>query len=124
MNQVLRSAYVAELTAAEAATQQGEIEQAFCHLARAHILSQRFTRWHVHVHWLMLRLAAAIGDWREVRGQLSRILAAAIFSRIWVPAGNTGRANVSAMKPMPIPDDLQESLDGRRYQPPATGPGS
>lgn len=121
MKQVLRSAYVAELTAAETAAHQGEIERAFFHLARAHILSQRITAWHVHVHWLMLRLAATIGDWREVRGQLSRIIAAAIFSRIWVPAGNTGRANVSAMKPMPIPDDLQELLDGQRNAPPAGG---
>jgi hypothetical protein len=42
-----------------------------------------------------------------VFGQLSRIFAASIFSRIWVPVGNTGRANVSAMKPMPMPDDLR-----------------
>ena len=72
------------------------------------------------MHWLMLKLGVEIGDWREVRGQLSRILAAAIFSRIWVPAGNTGRANVSAMKPMPIPDDLQESLDGHRSAKPGS----
>jgi hypothetical protein len=48
-----------------------------------------------------------MGDWREIRGQLSRIFAAAIFSRIWVPVGNTGRANVSALTPMPMPDDLR-----------------
>ena len=120
MNEVLRSAYVAELTAAEGARHRGEIERAFSHLARAHILSQHFTRRHVHVHWLMLKLGAEIRDWREVRGQLSRLFAAAIFSRIWVPAGNTGRANVSAMKPMPIPDDLQESLDGHRSAKPGS----
>jgi hypothetical protein len=55
----------------------------------------------------MLKLGASMGDFREVFGQLSRILAASVFSRIWVPIGNTGRANVSAMKPMPIPDDLR-----------------
>ena len=113
MNQALRSAYNSELTAAEAANYKGEFARAFDHLARAHILSQRFTRQHVRVHWLMLKLGVAIGDWREVRGQLSRIVAAAIFSRIWVPVGNTGRANVSAMKPMTIPDDLRAVLEIR-----------
>ena len=43
-------------------------------------------------------------------GQLLRILAAAFFSRIWVPIGNTGGANVPAMKPMHIPADLRAIL--------------
>jgi hypothetical protein len=51
------------------------------------------------------------GDFRESIGQLSRMVAAAIFSRIWVPAGNTGRANVSAFSPMPIPEDLRKILE-------------
>lgn len=107
----LRNAYDAELNAARAATVRGDAAAAFRSLERAHILSQRHTRQHVHVHWLMLKRGASATDWREVLGQLSRITAAAIFSNIWVPAGNTGRANVSAMKPMPIPDDLREILD-------------
>ena len=65
---------------------------------------------HVRVHWRMLRLGASVGDWREVLGQASRIAAAAIFSRIWVPIGNTGRADVSALKPMPVPEDLRAVL--------------
>ena len=106
----LRTAYVAELDAASAARVGGDTESAFRHLERAHILSQRHTRSHVYVHWLMLKLGASAGDWREALGQVSRITAAAVFSRIWVPAGNTGRANVSAMRPMPIPDDLRGIL--------------
>jgi Protein of unknown function (DUF3703) len=111
MNDALRAAYVAELTAARTATAGGDIERAYHHLERAHILSQRYTSKHVHVHWLMLRLGASEGAPREVLGQLSRIVAAAIFSRIWVPVGNTGRANVGALKPMPIPDDLRSVLE-------------
>jgi hypothetical protein len=103
----LRIVYRAELLAASAAMAGGDTERAFEHLGRAHIISQRYTWQHVHVHWLMLKLGASTGDWREVFGQLSRILAASIFSRIWVPVGNTGRADVSAMKPMPMPDDLR-----------------
>lgn len=107
----LRNAYRAELLAASAATAERNTERAFEHLGRAHIISQRYTWRHVYVHWRMLKLGTSIGDWREVGGQLSRILAASIFSRIWVPIGNTGRANVSAMKPMPLPDDLRILLD-------------
>jgi len=110
VNGALRTAYEAELNAASGATVRGDAETAFHHLERAHILSQRHTWQHVRVHWLMLQLGASGRDWREVLGQLSRIIAAAVFSRIWVPLGNTGRANVSAMKPMPIPDDLRRIL--------------
>ena len=111
MNDALRAAYDAELAAATAAGAASQFEHAFEHLARAHILSQRFTAQHVYVHWRMLRLGAAMGAWREVFGQCTRIVAAAIFSRIWVPPGNTGRANVSALRPMPVPEDLRAILD-------------
>lgn len=114
MNDALRAAFETELTAAGAAEARGDTEAAFRHLERAHILSQRYTLRHVYAHWRMLRLAARIGDRREMLGQVTRIVAAALFSRIWVPAGNTGRATVSALRPMPIPDDLRAVLeDGR-----------
>jgi Protein of unknown function (DUF3703) len=104
MNAAIRSAYEAELRAAEAANAGGRSELAFHHLERAH----------VHVHWLMLRLGAWSGAWREVTGQATRIVAATLFSRIWIPIGNTGRADVSALKPMPIPDDLLSVLESER----------
>ncbi len=107
----LRNAYDSELAAAAALAMAGDTERAFHHLARAHILSQCYTWQHVRVHWLMLRLGVASGNRREVLGQSSRIVAAAIFSRIWVPSGNTGRANVDALKPMPIPEDLRVILN-------------
>ena len=110
MNPRLLDAYRRELAEARAETLAGNAGVAFRHLERAHILSQRHTLQHVYVHWLMLRLAASTGAWREVIGQATRVVAAAIFSRIWVPAGNTGRAQVSAMRPMPIPADLREVL--------------
>jgi hypothetical protein len=110
MKRELRNAYEAELGAADTAAAGGRVQAAFHHLERAHILSQRHTSEHVRVHWLMLRLGASAGAWREVIGQATRIAAAAVFSRIWVPIGNTGRANVSAIRPMPIPDDLLSLL--------------
>ena len=52
-----------------------------------------------------------VRDWREVAGQLPRILAALLFSRIWVPLGNTGRARVSAFQPMPLSAELKRLLE-------------
>jgi hypothetical protein len=108
MRTTLRTAFEAELAAASAAR---DYEAAFDHLARAHILSQRYTAAHVRVHWRMLRLGLGAGDMREALGQAIRIAAAAAFSRIWVPLGNTGRADVSALRPMPVPEDLRALLE-------------
>jgi len=103
--------YHLELSAAHGAMLAGNAELAFHHLERAHILSQRHTVRHMYVHWLMLRLGFSTCDWQELFGQVTRVLAAALFSRIWVPIGNTGRANVSALQPMPVPEDLRETLE-------------
>jgi hypothetical protein len=111
LNATLRRAIEVELANASQATARRDFDTAFRHLERAHILSQRFTVRHVHVHWLMLKHGTATRRPREIAGQLVRMVAAALFSRIWVPAGNTGGANVSAMRPMPIPDDLRHLLE-------------
>lgn len=107
----LQEAYSAELDLARIAAASGNVGTAFRHLERAHIIGQRDTLAHVRSHWLMLRLAASVGQWGEVAGQAVRMVAAALASRIWVPAGNTGRANVGAMQPMPIPEDLRALLE-------------
>jgi len=107
----LKEAFTAELAAARSVFRRGAFEVAFRHLERAHILAQRHTAPHVTVHWWMLRIGLRRRDPREVLGQIGRIAAALIFSRIWVPAGNTGGANVSALKPMPVPDDLKKWME-------------
>lgn len=107
MSTALKAALHAELDAVRCAATP---ELAFHHLERAHILSQRYTLAHVRVHGLMFRHAWRHGLWREVVGQSVRLPAALLFSKIWVPLGNTGGANVSALKPMPLPDDLKALL--------------
>lgn len=109
MGTTLKSFYQNELTAAREAEARGEFVRAFTHLERAHILSQRFALAHAATHLRMLRLGWR-RDAREVGGQLSRALTALVFSYIWVPVGNTGRANVSAFRPMPLPEDLARVL--------------
>jgi hypothetical protein len=46
-----------------------------------------------------------------VAGQLPRIIAALLFSRLWVPVGNTGRARISAFTRQPLSAELQRLLD-------------
>jgi hypothetical protein len=55
----------------------------------------------------MLRVGWHRRDGREIFGQVLRLVATlpgAPFG--WVPAGNTGGANVSALRPMPMPPEF------------------
>lgn len=106
----LRAAFEQEWRAATVARQAGMLDQAFYHLERGHILSQRLTWVHVKCHLAMWRIGWRRRDAQEVIGQAARIVAALLFSRLWVPIGNTGGANVSALQSMPIPDDLNALL--------------
>ena len=45
---------------------------------------------------------------KETIGQIGRILASLLFTLIWVPKGNTGGANISPIKPMPIRKELEK----------------
>jgi hypothetical protein len=110
MRAMLRDAIHAELRSARELEQRNDLAAAFAHLERAHILSQRFALMHARVHLRMWRIGYKRRDLREMFGQTMRTIAALIFSRLWVPVGNTGGANVSAMQPMPVPEDLRELL--------------
>ena len=97
----------AELAVAGEAETAGDYAMAFRHLERAHVLGQNSTVQHVRVHIRMLFWGMRRHDRKEVIGQLVRVVGAA--AKTWVglvPRGNTGGANVSALKPMPIADDL------------------
>ncbi len=111
MTQTITQAFASEWQAATSAREARQFDRAFAHLERAHILGQRRTWLHMRSHLGMLAIAWQRRDVREIVGQLTRIFAAAAFSRIWVPEGNTGGANVSAVRPMAIPDDLRAILD-------------
>jgi len=111
MKPTLRQAYLDELARAREAEHAADLDRSLRHLARAHILSQRFAFAHAATHLRMLRLGLIRRRPREVLGQATRTLAALLFSRIWVPIGNTGLADVSAFRPMPVPEDLARLLD-------------
>lgn len=107
----LKSAIALELEAAAGAETALDHMAATAHLERAHVLSQRITYLHMKTHVRMILFAIRRRDWREVAGQSTRIPAALVFSRIWIPTGNTGGANVSAFLRMPIPPELQSLLE-------------
>jgi hypothetical protein len=66
---------------------------------------------HVRVHGSMLVTGWKARDVREVRGQILRLLAGGPASAVGrYPVGNTGRARVSAIQPMPVRPDLAEIL--------------
>jgi hypothetical protein len=110
----IRPSVQAELDAAAAYEAQGLAALAFGHLERAHVLGQAATVEHVRVHWAMLRWALRNHAAREALGQAWRIAGATLKTWLWVPAGNTGGANVSGFKPMPVPADLQRVIDAAR----------
>jgi hypothetical protein len=61
----------------------------------------------------MLAHAFRRRDLHEIIGQLMRLVVAGPGS--WTgryPVGNTGGANVSALQPMDVPDDLRAILEG------------
>jgi len=91
----------------------GNLENAFSHLERAHILGQSHTCPHARAHWWMLKVGWERRDLTEITGQVVRIVGALTFSRIWVPGGNTGGAHVPPFKSMPIPEEFQALLKGR-----------
>ena len=101
----------AEITRAAELAEAGDSKAAFRHLERAHILGQASTFHHTRVHWLMLKHGFKTGDMRETAGQVLRIAGAATKTPLGIyPKGNTGGADVSPIRPMPVPDDLAEIL--------------
>lgn len=97
-----------EYHAADKAAQSGQIELAWDHLERAHIVSQTQLGPHIHSHWKMLLLALRLRDGREVVGQLFRLALAPLGNLMGrLPIGNTGRSNVSAFQKMKVPADLE-----------------
>lgn len=109
----LLSRFREELRFAREAEDLNDLDLAFAHLERAHILGQRWFWRHCRTHWSMLRIARRRKDRKEISGQVRRLLAVPLgWGSGWVPKGNTGGANVNPLKPMPIPEDMRDDLAG------------
>ena len=109
---VIRKAISGRRSDALTATRAGDDNAAWALLEEAHILSQPWPVQHVRVHVQMLGLALRRRLPREIVGQTFRLIVAGPGSLTGrYPEGNTGRADVSAFEPMPVPDDLRAVLD-------------
>jgi Protein of unknown function (DUF3703) len=97
----------AEVAEARALALAGESERAFGRLERAHVLGQASTVQHVRVHIQMLLWAWRERSAKEFVGQVMRIAGAATKTAVGlVPDGNTGGANISPFKRLPVSAEL------------------
>ena len=108
----ITSSVQSELALSESNEAAGRFKTAFKHLENAHVLGQSSTWWHVRVHWLMLRWALRHKDVGECLGQLVRIVGAATKTAIGlVPVGNTGGADISPFKRLPLTHEHQTAIE-------------
>lgn len=120
MNTRLRLAFDREIALGKGLMATGDLERAFRHLERAHIIGQTFVAAHARAHWLMFSLEIRRRRVTAACGQAARLVLGAIGSAIdVVPIGNTGGTDISMFKRLPIAPDLQEIIDGA-----PTDPGS
>lgn len=81
------------------------------HLERAHILGQPYPWAHTFVHLKMLYFGIRTKNMTEVIGQIPRLIFGGVKSFVGkIPLGNTGGANVPPLKPMQIPEELQQII--------------
>ncbi len=104
----LQPFYLEELNEYRTAFTKNDLQKAWKHLERAHILGQRYPFTHNAVHWEMLIFGFKIKSSKEVLGQIPRLIFGGVKSFVGtVPIGNPGGANVPPMKSFPIPNDLK-----------------
>ncbi|UGS19832.1 DUF3703 domain-containing protein [Flavobacterium cyclinae] len=103
--------YQKELEMVKDNLKQDNLQNAWLHLERAHIIGQKYPYEHSFVHWKMLQFGIKIKSTKEVVGQIPRLLVGGVKSFVGhIPVGNTGGANVPPLKTMEIPEDIQEIL--------------
>lgn len=108
MPELLKVYYKNELSLYQQALEQAKIKDAWHHLERAHIIGQRYPYQHTETHGHMLFLGLKSGDFKEVVGQMIRLMLGAPFSIInKIPVGNVGSTRVSMIKSQEIPKDIK-----------------
>jgi hypothetical protein len=106
----------AELEAAWALVRAGDGRRAFSRLERTHVLGQASTVQHVRVHAHMLVWAWRYRSAKEFLEQLLRIVGAATKTAAGlVPEGNTGGANISPFKRLPVEPELAALIERAKF---------
>ncbi len=105
----LQPFYQKELEQYRTSYAEGNLQDAWKHLERAHIIGQRYPFAHTFVHWKMLQFGISIKSGKEILGQIPRLVFGGVKSFVGtVPIGNPGGANVPPLKPFPIEKELQD----------------
>lgn len=87
----------------------GNLNNAWNHLERAHIIGQRYPYAHTFVHWKMLHFGIKIKSGKEIIGQIPRLIFGGVKSFVGkIPVGNPGGSSVPPLKSFPIEKDLQQ----------------
>ena len=104
-----------QLEAAHKARTDNDSNLEFRHLENAHVLGQASTYWHTLVHFKMLAWSVRNRVLREFFGQIFRIIGAATKTAFGlIPEGNTGGANISPFKSLPIPAEFAEIIQSAK----------
>lgn len=112
MPESLRPYFAEEIHQYREKLDAGQLQLAWHHLERAHIIGQQYPIAHSYAHWKMLKFGFKIKSPKEIAGQIPRLLVGGVKSFVGtVPVGNPGGANVPPMKPFPIATGLQEILN-------------
>jgi Protein of unknown function (DUF3703) len=83
-------------------------EQLWDLLCAAHIAGQYIFPLHIQTHLAMLSFAWQNKQYAEAAGQVFRLMLVPIGHVLQrLPKGNSGRADISAFKPMEVPPKLQ-----------------
>ncbi len=101
-----------EISKFKSAQAIGDHQASFHHLGRAHVLSQSSPSNHLFIHWLMFRYAIGRKDYKEILGQVLRLLVTIpghLLGR--VPVGNIGWSTVGLIEHLPLPEDLKEVIN-------------
>ena len=111
MPEILQRHFAHELEMYRVNYQNADLLSAWRHLERAHIIGQPWPGEHTYLHWMMLKFGFKIKSWKEILGQIPRLLVGGVKSFVGkIPVGNTGGANVPPLRPMEIPPDIQELM--------------
>ena len=113
MNTERRLAFDQEIALGREFIAAGDLDRAFRHLERAHVIGQAFVRPHTKAHWLMFTLEIRRRRVPAAFGQAVRIVLGIVGSAVGVvPVGNTGGTDISMFKRLPIAPELQKIIDG------------
>lgn len=105
----LKPYYNSELERYSTAYLNGDLNKAWSHLERAHIIGQKYPYAHTYVHWKMLQFGFKIKSRKEIFGQIPRLLVGGVKSFVGkIPVGNPGGANVPPLRLFPIDKELQD----------------